>query len=76
MSTVISIDTPWVCTDEYARRTGQKMDAVRHQLREGVLPIIQPSGTKGKIFINMIALAKMCSENEENKEEWQKPSWA
>lgn len=76
MTIAISIDTPMVCIDEYARRTGQKIDAVRYQLREKELPIIQPAGAKGKIFINMIALAKMCTENEENKEEWQKPSWA
>ena len=66
---------PMLDTKAYAELTHQKPQAVTHQIREGILPTIQPTGKNGKVFINMIALAKLCAEAEDKKAEWNKAVW-
>ncbi|KGJ98133.1 hypothetical protein [Thalassotalea sp. ND16A] len=71
----VLIEMPMLDVDAYASKTMQKLDAVRHQIRNGTLPTLQPKGKSGRIFINMVELANMCAQAEGNKEEWEKANW-
>jgi hypothetical protein len=58
---IITLDVPALPLDEYARRTGQKFNTCKQQVKEGKLPILQEK--KGaKIYVNMVAMYKTCNE--------------
>lgn len=50
------VSEPYLPVEEYARRTGQSVDAVRGQIRRGHLPIRQKTNPKDRVYINMTAL--------------------
>lgn len=64
----ISIDTPFLTFEEYARRTGTTTDNVRYQVRHGRLPIKPKTKPKETPYINMLALMKeaheLCADNQ------------
>ena len=51
----IAIDTPYVTIEEYAKRSGQSVTAVRNNIKEG-LYLIRPKdeGSKKGVLINMV----------------------
>jgi len=59
----------------YSELTNQKLHVVQNQVNTGVLPTVQPTGNKGKIFINMVALTELCAKAEENKEPHNRATW-
>lgn len=50
------ISEPYLPVEEYARRTGESVDAVRGQIRRGRLPIREKKNPKDRVYINMTAL--------------------
>jgi len=72
MATHILIDTPFLSTKEYARRTNQAIETVRKDIESGVIPYYQQAKGK-KRFVNMIALAKLADSLCEPLEPWNQP---
>lgn len=66
MNLTLSIDTPLLSIDEYARRTGISVNSVRNQCEKGHLPFIQCE-QRGSRYINMVQLYQMCNEANEDK---------
>ncbi|MDP9518523.1 MULTISPECIES: hypothetical protein [Pseudomonas] len=62
----ITIDTPYVTPNEFARRAGLTERSVRHKIDQGMILVRdkQP-GEKGTVFINMIYLALEAAEQAE-----------
>ena len=60
------VTEPLLTLEEYAKRTGQTIDVVKHQASKGFLPIIQerPRATR---FVNMVALTNRCLQHEEQQ---------
>ena len=53
---LVLVSEPYLPVEEYARRTGQSVDAVRGQIRRGRLPIRPKLHPKDRVYINMTAL--------------------
>jgi len=66
---------PMLTIEAYAELTHQKKMAVSNQVKLNILPIIQPTGHSGKVFINMVALVDLCKKVEENKEPHNRATW-
>ena len=58
------IDAPFLPVDEYARRTGQTVTAVRKQCQSAKLPIMPRENHKSPFMINMVLLFKKANERE------------
>ncbi|WP_431789072.1 hypothetical protein [Avibacterium paragallinarum] len=54
----ITVDTPFLPVSEYAKRIGKTEKVVRDLVQAGRLPVIERQSEKGRIYINMIALAR------------------
>lgn len=67
MNMTLSLDTPMLSIDEYARRTGVSIDSVRKQMEKGHLPFIQ-NGTRGTRYVNMVQLTQRCAEANADKQ--------
>jgi hypothetical protein len=52
----VLVAEPYLPVEEYARRTGESVDAVRGQIRRGRLPIRRKQHVKDRVYINMTAL--------------------
>lgn len=62
----ITIDTPYVTPNEFARRAGLSERSVRHKIDQGAILVREKtSGEKGTVFINMIYLAMEAAEQAE-----------
>lgn len=66
MTMTLSLDTPMLSLDEYARRTGITVNVVRKQCESGMLPFIQHE-TRGTRYINMVQLYQLCEEANADK---------
>jgi len=71
----ISVAAPMLDKKAYAELTHQKPQAVDHQIRENILPIVQPNGKNGKVYINMVALFQQCAEAEAKKANHNRVNW-
>ncbi|MDG9784358.1 hypothetical protein [Metapseudomonas otitidis] len=63
----ITIDTPYVTVQEFARRSGLSDRSIRREIEQGHF-IIRPKegkGEKSTVFINMIHLAMEAAEQAE-----------
>lgn len=62
----ITIDTPYVTPNEFARRAGLSERSVRHKIDQGMILVREKKpGEKGTVFINMIYLAIEAAEQAE-----------
>ena len=66
MAMTLSLDTPMLSLEEYARRTGITVVSVRKQCDKGHLPFIQCE-TRGVRYINMVQLTQRCAEANSDK---------
>lgn len=69
MSVIIHIDSPLLTMEEFAKRSGQSADAVRHKVAAGEFPTIDTrldKSKRGRVYINMIKLAQMADASEFN----------
>lgn len=54
----ITVDTPYMTPNEFARRAGLSERSVRHKIDQGMILVREKKeGEKGTVFINMIYLA-------------------
>ncbi|MCL8302312.1 hypothetical protein [Pseudomonas mosselii] len=62
----ITIDTPYVTVDEFAKRSGQSNSAIRRDIEQGRY-IIRPKveGSKSAVLINMVHMAIEAAEQAE-----------
>lgn len=62
----ITIDTPYVTVDEFAKRSGQSNTAIRREIEQGRY-IIRPKveGSKSAVLINMVHMAIEAAEQAE-----------
>ena len=62
----ITIDTPYVTVDEFAKRSGQSNAAIRRDIEQGRY-IIRPKveGSKSAVLINMVHRAIEAAEQAE-----------
>ena len=63
----ITIDTPYVTVQEFARRSGLSDRSIRREIEQGHF-IVRPKDGKGEkstVFINMVHLAKEAAEQAE-----------
>lgn len=63
----ITIDTPYVTVQEFARRSGLSDRSIRREIEQGHF-IIRPKegkGEKSTVFINMVHLAMEAAEQAE-----------
>jgi len=62
----ITIDTPYVTVDEFAKRSGQSHSAIRRDIEQGRY-IIRPKveGSKSAVLINMVHMAIEAAEQAE-----------
>jgi hypothetical protein len=58
----LHIDAPYISYEEYARRTGIPVGAIRKLVAEGRLPIRPKLKAQERPFINMLALAKEAAD--------------
>lgn len=59
---VITLDLPAIPLEEYARRSGQTLDACRHQVKSGQIPTMQEK-PGAKVYVNLIAMHRACLES-------------
>jgi hypothetical protein len=57
------IDAPFVSSEEYARRVGISVRAVRGLISDGRLPIRKKLKPNERPYINMLAIAKEAAEH-------------
>lgn len=62
---------PFVTPQMYAEITGQTLDAVRGQIKRGMLPVLhRERQERGLNFINMRALEQLAQEQAEQFQDW------
>ena len=66
MNMTLSLDSPMLSLEEYARRTGVTVVSVRKQCEKGHLPFIQCED-RGTRYINMVQLTQICMEANADK---------
>ncbi len=72
MAIAILIDAPFISIDEYAKRTGFSVRAIRDDMESGLIPFYQRA-RKSKRLVNMVALAQMAASQVNNPEPWNQP---
>lgn len=72
MSIAILIDAPFISIEEYAKRTGFSVRAVRDDMESGLIPFYQRA-RKSKRLVNMVALAQMAAASSATPEPWNDP---
>ncbi|MBD8513168.1 MULTISPECIES: hypothetical protein [Photobacterium] len=64
-------NAPFVTPQMYAEITGQTLDAVRGQIKRGMLPVLKRErNERGLNFINMRALEQLAIEQAEQYQDW------
>lgn len=62
----ITVDTPYMTPNEFARRAGLSERSVRHKIDQGMILVREKKeGEKGTVFINMIYLAMEAADQAE-----------
>jgi hypothetical protein len=62
----ITVDTPYMTPNEFARRAGLSERSVRHKIDQGLILVREKKeGEKGTVFINMIHLAMEAADQAE-----------
>lgn len=62
----ITVDTPYMTPNEFARRAGLSERSVRHKIDQGMILVRErKEGEKGTVFINMIYLAMEAADQAE-----------
>jgi hypothetical protein len=62
----ITVDTPYMTPNEFARRAGLSERSVRHKIDQGMILVREKKeGEKGTVFINMIHLAMEAADQAE-----------
>ena len=72
MTIAILIDTPFISIEEYAKRTGFSVRAIRDDMESGLIPFYQRA-RKSKRLVNMVALAQMAATAAKSPEPWNQP---
>ncbi|NOI31897.1 hypothetical protein [Vibrio coralliilyticus] len=62
---------PFVTPEKYAELTGQTIDAVTGQIKNGKLPLLRRTRKeRGRNYINMLALSDYAKEQAEQYQDW------
>ncbi|MGF1874885.1 regulatory phage cox family protein [Photobacterium frigidiphilum] len=62
---------PFVTIEKFAELVGLSLDAVKGQVKNGKLPVMQRVGLRrGRVFINMLALEKYANEQAKEHTNW------
>lgn len=72
MTIAILIDAPFISIEEYAKRTGFSVRAIRDDMESGLIPFYQRA-RKSKRLVNMVALAQMAATAAKSPEPWNQP---
>lgn len=62
---------PFVTIEKFADLAGLTLDAVKGQVKNGKLPVMQRTGIRrGRVFINMLALEEYAEEQAKEYKNW------